>query len=253
MRHSRLSTFRSAFVLDFLFNLYYFRHMRIIVIEDDKKIAAFIKKGLEEEHCAVDVFHDGKDGAYWAAVNDYDLMILDIMLPGKDGIEICDEIRQQKILTPILMLTAKSSVKDRVKGLDCGADDYLTKPFAFEELFARVRSLLRRHQSYKTKTLNIADLELDPASRTVSRTGEQIALTGKEYALLEYLMRNKGRVLTETMIVEHVWDMNYDPESNIVSVYIHHLREKVDKGYDKKLIHTIHSLGYTIKDEDENN
>lgn len=225
--------------------------MRIIVIEDDKKIAAFIKKGLEEEHYAVDVFHDGKEGAYWAAVNEYDLIVLDIMLPGKDGIEICDEIRHKNILTPILMLTAKSSVKDRVKGLDTGADDYLTKPFAFEELFARVRSLLRRNQSYKTKTLEIADLELDPASRTVSRAGRRIALTGKEYALLEYLMRNKGRVLTETMIITHVWDMSYDPESNIVNVYVHHLREKVDKGHKKKLIHTIRSLGYTIKDEDE--
>jgi heavy metal response regulator len=227
--------------------------MRIIVIEDDEKIAAFIKKGLEEEHYAVDVFHDGEEGAYWASVNEYDLIILDIMLPGKDGIEICDEIRRQKIISPILMLTAKSTVKDRVKGLDAGADDYLTKPFAFEELFARVRSLLRRNQSYKTKTLKIADLELDPASRTVSRAGERIALTGKEYALLEYLMRNKGRVLTETKIIEHVWDMNYDQESNIVNVYIHHLREKVDKGYNKRLIHTIRSLGYTIKDEDEDN
>ena len=196
--------------------------MRIILIEDDKKIAAFIKKGLEEEHYAVDVFHDGEDGAYWATVNDYDLIILDIMLPGKDGIEICNEIRHKNILTPILMLTAKTSVGDRVKGLDTGADDYLTKPFAFEELFARVRSLLRRNQAYKTKTLKIADLDLDPASRKVSRAGKKIALTGKEYALLEYLMRNKGRVLTETMIIDHVWDMNFDPESNIVNVYIHH-------------------------------
>ena len=225
--------------------------MRIILIEDDKKIAAFIKKGLEEERYAVDVFHNGEDGAYWATVNDYDLIILDIMLPGKDGIEICNEIRHKNILTPILMLTAKTSVGDRVKGLDTGADDYLTKPFAFEELFARVRSLLRRNQAYKTKTLKIADLELDPASRKVSRAGKKIALTGKEYALLEYLMRNKGRVLTETMIIDHVWDMNFDPESNIVNVYIHHLREKVDRGFGKKLIHTIRSLGYTITDEDE--
>ena len=225
--------------------------MRIILIEDDKKIAAFIKKGLEEERYAVDVFHNGEDGAYWATVNDYDLIILDIMLPGKDGIEICNEIRHKNILTPILMLTAKTSVGDRVKGLDTGADDYLTKPFAFEELFARVRSLLGRNQTYKTKTLKIADLELDPASRKVSRAGKKIALTGKEYALLEYLMRNKGRVLTETMIIDHVWDMNFDPESNIVNVYIHHLREKVDRGFGKKLIHTIRSLGYTITDEDE--
>lgn len=225
--------------------------MRIIVIEDDKKIAAFLKKGLEEEHYAVDVFDNGDDGAFWATVNDYDLIILDIMLPGKDGFEICRHIRRKKILTPILMLTAKAGVEDRVKGLDTGADDYLTKPFALEELFARVRSLLRRNQDYKTKTLQIADLELDPAAHRVRRAGKEIALTGKEYALLEYLMRNRGRILTETMIVEHVWDMSFDPESNIVNVYIHHLRGKMDKGFDRKLLHTIRGLGYTIKDDDE--
>lgn len=225
--------------------------MRILLIEDDRKIAALIKRGLEEEHYVIDVFYDGVEGAGWATVNQYDLIILDIMLPGKDGIEICNEIRHKKILTPILMLTAKASIKDKVKGLDTGADDYLTKPFEFEELLARIRSLLRRNQSYKTKTLNIADLELDPASRVVSRAGKKISLTGKEYALLEYLMRNKGRVLTETMIVDHVWDMDFDLESNIVNVYVHHLREKIDREFDKKLIYTIRSLGYTIKDEDE--
>jgi two-component system copper resistance phosphate regulon response regulator CusR len=225
--------------------------MRILLIEDDRKIAALIKRGLEEEHYAIDVFYNGVEGAGWATVNQYDLIILDIMLPGKDGIEICNEIRHKKILTPILMLTAKASIKDKVKGLDTGADDYLTKPFEFEELLARIRSLLRRNQSYKTKTLNIADLELDPASRVVSRAGKKISLTGKEYALLEYLMRNKGRVLTETMIVDHVWDMDFDLESNIVNVYVHHLREKIDREFDKKLIHTIRNLGYTIEDEDE--
>lgn len=225
--------------------------MRIILIEDDQKLAAITKKGLEEEHYAVDVFHEGEKGAYWAAVNDYDLIILDIMLPGKDGIEICNEIRQKKILTPILMLTAKTSIKDKVKGLDTGADDYLTKPFDFEELLARVRSLLRRNQTYKAKTLKIVDLEFDPASRTVSRADKKIALTGKEYAILEYLMRNQGRVLTETMIFEHVWDMSFNSESNIVNVYVHHLREKIDRGFDKKLIKTIRGLGYSITDEDE--
>lgn len=225
--------------------------MRILLLEDDLKIAAFVKSGLEEEHYAVDVFHDGDEGAYWAQINDYDLIILDIMLPGKDGLKICSEIRERNLLTPILMITAKSSVKDRVTGLDTGADDYLTKPFAFEELLARVRSLFRRSQSYKTKTLKIADLELDPASRMVWRQGKNLSLTGKEYALLEYFLRNKGRVLTEIMIVEHVWNMGFDPESNIVNVYIHHLREKVDKGFGKKLIHTIRGLGYTIKEDDE--
>ncbi len=225
--------------------------MRILLVEDDVKIASFIKKGLTEEHYAVDVFHDGGDGAYWATANEYDLIILDIMLPGKDGMDICNEIRHKNVLTPVLMLTAKSSIADRVKGLDMGADDYLTKPFAFEELLARTRSLLRRNQKYKTKTIKVADLELDPSCRSVTRAGKKITLTGKEYGLLEYLMRNRGRVLTETMIVEHVWDMNYEPGSNIVNVYIYHLREKIDKGFDKKLIHTIRSLGYTLKDEEE--
>lgn len=222
------------------------------MIEDDKKIADSIKKGLEEENYAVDVFYDGEDGAYWAAANDYDLVILDIMLPGKDGIEICNEIRGRNILTPILMLTAKDSLEDKIQGLDVGADDYLTKPFAFEELLARIRALLRRNQSYKTKTLKAADLELDPTARTVTRAGKQIPITGKEYALLEYLLRNKGRIVTETMIIEHVWDMNFDSLSNVVNVYIHHLREKIDRDFDKKLIRTIRSLGYTISDEDEN-
>ncbi|MCP4216010.1 MAG: response regulator transcription factor [bacterium] len=225
--------------------------MRIILIEDDKKIAAFVKKGLEEEHYAIDVANDGEEGAYQATTNDYDLIILDIMLPGKDGIEICREIRSKKICTPILMLTAKTAIRDKVKGLDTGADDYLTKPFAFEELLARIRSLLRRKQTYKSAVLEVADLVMDPASHTVTRAGKRISLSGKEYGLLEYLMRNAGRVLTDTKIIEHVWDMNYAPESNIVKVYIHYLREKIDKGFDKKLIKTIRSLGYTIKDEDE--
>jgi heavy metal response regulator len=225
--------------------------MRILIIEDDKKIAGFIKKGLTEEHYAVDVFYDGEEGAYWAQVNEYDLIILDIMLPKKDGIEVCRELRNKNIIAPIIMLTVKDALEDKIKGLDEGADDYLTKPFSFEELLARIRALLRRTQKYKTRTLKVADLELDPVARKVTRAGKKITLTGKEYALLEYLMRNKGRILTETMIIEHVWDMNFDPLTNVVNVYIHHLRQKIDKDFDKKLIHTIRGAGYVMKEDDE--
>ncbi len=226
--------------------------MRILLVEDDKNIAGFIKKGLTEENYAVDVFYDGEDGAYWAKENDYDLIILDIMLPKKDGIEVCKEIRRKNIITPIIMLTAKDTIEDKIKGLDEGADDYLTKPFSFEELLARVRALMRRTQKYKTKTLKVADLELDPVMRKVTRAGKEIILTGKEYALLEYMMRNNGRVLTEVMIIEHIWDINYDPMTNVVNVYIHHLRQKIDKGFEKKLIHTIRGSGYVIKEGDKN-
>ncbi len=225
--------------------------MRILIVEDDKKIAGFIKKGLAEEHYAVDVFYDGEEGAYWAQVNDYDLIILDIMLPGKDGIEVCKEIRNKNIVTPIIMLTAKDALENKIKGLDAGADDYLTKPFSFEELLARVRALFRRTQKYKTKTLKAADLELDFVNRKVTRAGKNITLTGKEYALLEYLMRNNGRIVTETMIIEHVWDMDFDSLTNVANVYIHHLRQKIDRNFDKKLIHTIRGVGYIMKEDDE--
>ncbi len=225
--------------------------MRILVVEDDKKIAGFIKKGLTEEYYAVDVVYDGEMGVYQAQVNPYDLIILDIMLPKKDGIEVCGEVRNKNIITPIIMLTAKDTIEDKIEGLDEGADDYLTKPFSFEELLARVRALFRRTQKYKTKTLKVADLELDPVTRKVTRAGGNITLTGKEYALLEYLMRNKGRILTETMITEHVWDMNFDPLTNVVNVYIHHLRQKIDKDFDKKLIHTIRGAGYVMKERND--
>jgi len=227
--------------------------MRILVVEDDKKVAGFLKKGLEEEHYAVDVAYDGEEGAYWAQVNDYDLLILDIMLPKKDGLEVCKEIRNKNIAIPIIMLTVKDTLEDKIKGLDEGADDYLTKPFSFEELLARVRALLRRTQKYKARTLKAADLELDPVTRKVTRTGKKITLTGKEYALLEYLMRNKGRILTETMIIEHVWDINFDSLTNVVNVYVHHLRQKIDKDFDEKLIHTIRGVGYIMKDDDDEN
>jgi DNA-binding response OmpR family regulator len=220
--------------------------MRILIVEDDRKVGAFLQKGLKEEQYAVDVCRDGEEAVEWASINSYDVIVLDIMLPKKDGFAVCRELRQKGVLTPILMLTAKDSVEDKVSGLTEGADDYLTKPFSFEELLARIRALLRRTQDYKTKALRVGDLELDLIKRQATRAGKQIPLSGKEYALLEYLMRNKGRVVTESMIVEHVWDMNYEGTSNIVNVYINYLRKKIDSEFEVKLVRTIRGHGYTI-------
>ena len=225
--------------------------MRILIAEDDKQVAGFLKKGLKEEQYAVDVCYDGEEALFQAQVNDYDLVILDVMLPKKNGFAVCKEIREEGILTPILMLTVRDQLKDKVRGLQEGADDYLTKPFAFEELLARIKALLRRTQDYKTKTLKVGDLELDPVSRKVSREGKIITLTGKEYALLEYLMRNKGRIITQSMMIDHVWDMNYDGLSNVVNVYINHLREKIDKEFSRKYIHTLRGSGYKIDEATE--
>ncbi len=225
--------------------------MRILIAEDDKKVADFLRKGLKEEHYAVDVCYDGEEARFLAEVNPYDLVILDIMLPKKNGFAVCRELRQNAITTPIIMLTARNQLEDRVRGLQEGADDYLSKPFAFEELLARIQALLRRTQDYKARTLLVGDLELDPVSRKVTRAGKIITLTGKEYALLEYLMRNKGRIVTHVMIIEHVWDMNYEGLSNIVNVYINHLREKIDKDFSIPYIHTIRGVGYKIDDTDE--
>lgn len=221
--------------------------MRILVIEDDEKVASFIQKGLREEQYAVDLSHDGEDGLHWACENPYDAIILDIMLPLMDGMAICKDLRARNIHTPILMLTARDSVNDRIRGLDSGADDYLTKPFSFEELLARLRALLRRSRGYGESILRAGDLELDPATRQVTRASREIMLTGKEYALLEYFMRNAGIILTETQIIENVWDMNHDSMTNTVNVYIHHLRNKIDRGHDIKLLHTIRSRGYVLK------
>ncbi len=223
--------------------------MRILIVEDDKKVAGFLRRGLKEEQYAVDVCYDGEEALFQSQVNQYDLIILDVMLPKKNGFAVCKQIREEGNLTPILMLTARDQLEDKVKGLQEGADDYLTKPFAFEELLARIKALLRRTQDYKTKTLNVGDLELDPVSRKVTRQGKPLSLTGKEYALLEYLMRNKSRTITQSMIIDHVWDMNFDGLSNVVNVYINHLREKIDKGFPQKYIHTIRGVGYQI---DEN-
>jgi len=223
--------------------------MKILVVEDEERVAHFIQKGLKEEGHAVDVSYDGADGEFLAEVNDYDLIILDLMLPKKNGIVVCRELRASGVATPVLMLTARDSVEDKVRGLDAGADDYLPKPFAFEELLARVRALLRRQSDSKSPILSIADLELDPISRRVSRDGKAIRLTTKEYALLEYLMRNPGKVLSRTLIGEHVWDMNFDPESNVIDVYVSHLRGKIDKGYDTPLLHTLRGQGYLLSDD----
>ena len=221
--------------------------MRILIVEDDKKVAGFIKKGLEEETYAVDVSYDGEDGLHLGSEGQYDLIILDIMLPKIDGLEILSQLRDQGRDTPILLLTAKDAVDDRVTGLNKGADDYLTKPFAFSELLARVRVLLRRGKAEVKTTLQISDLTLDLVSHNVNRGGDEIELTGKEYSLLEYFMRNQEKVLTRTMIAEHVWDYNFDTFTNVIDVYINHLRKKIDKGRESKLLHTLRGVGYIMK------
>ena len=221
--------------------------MRILVVEDEKKIAGLIKRGLKEEGYAVDLAVDGLEGEFLAATNQYDVIIIDLMLPKMDGITLCKTLRSKRISTPIIMVTAKDTVSDKVRGLDSGADDYLTKPFAFEELLARIRSNLRKSEGRAEVKLKISDLELDPVSHKVTRSGEEIILTSKEYALLEYLMRNAGSVITRTMIGEHVWDMNFDTDTNIIDVYINYLRRKIDEGFKKGLISTVRGRGYMIK------
>lgn len=222
--------------------------MRILVVEDEKKVASFVKKGLEEESYAVDVAYDGEEGLFLAENNDYDLIILDVMIPKKTGIEVVKTLRDSKVETPVIMLTAKDSVSDRVKGLDSGCDDYLTKPFAFDELIARVRALLRRGTKEKSVQLKIADIVMDLTTHKVTRAGQEIELTSKEYALLEYFVRNKGRILTRTNIAEHVWDYNFDSFTNVIDVYVNYLRNKIDKNFPTKLIHTVRGVGYILKD-----
>ena len=221
--------------------------MRILIVEDEKKVAGFIKKGLEEETYAVDVAYDGEEGFHLADMNQYDMIILDLMLPKMDGLEVLTRLRDKKVSTPILLLTAKDAVDDKVTGLNKGADDYLTKPFAFSELLARIRSLLRRGQAETQTELKVGDLILDMVSHKVSREGEEIELTGKEYSLLEYFMRNEGKVLTRTMIAEHVWDYNFDTFTNVIDVYVNHLRKKIDKQYPAKLLHTLRGVGYVMR------
>ena len=220
--------------------------MRILVIEDEQKIINFIKKGLEAEYYTVDYAMNGEEGFFKALNEGYDLILLDIMLPKMNGFELTKKIREKDIKTPILMLTARDTIEDKVKGLDAGADDYLPKPFSFDELLARTRALLRRTGSEKSNLISIADLEVDTASHEVKRDDRRIELTSREYALLEYLARNKNIVLSRTKIAQHVWGYDFDTSTNIVDVYIRYLRKKIDEDSDKKLIKTIRGTGYKI-------
>jgi two-component system copper resistance phosphate regulon response regulator CusR len=222
--------------------------MRILVVEDDKKVASFLRRGLTEESYAVDVAHDGETGAHQAEAFDYDAIILDLMLPRLSGAEVLQRLRAKKPDVPVLLLTAKGSVEDRVAGLNLGADDYLVKPFAFAELSARLRALLRRGTRESTR-LQIADLSVDLTTRTVTRAGRKLELSSKEFALLEFLLRNARRPVTRTMIIEHVWDLHFDSLTNVVDVYINYLRNKIDKSFSQPLIHTVRGVGYMLTDE----
>ena len=223
--------------------------MTILVVEDEVKITRFIKRGLEMEHYTVDTAYDGEEALEKTEINNYDLIILDVMIPKIDGIETCRQIREKKIDTPIIMLTARDTVGDRIKGLDAGADDYLIKPFAFGELVARIRALLRREKSVKSTKLQVGNLILDPSKHEIYREDKEIYLSSKEYRLLDYMMRRPGHVCTRTMIGEHIWGYNFTDESNVIDVYISYLRKKVDSGFQKKLIHTVRDVGYKIQDK----
>lgn len=223
--------------------------MTILVVEDEIKISKFIRKGLEMEHYTVDTAYDGEEALEKVQINNYDVIILDIMIPKINGIEVCRQIRENKIDTPVIMLTAKDTVDDRVKGLDVGADDYLTKPFAFGELVARIRALLRREKMVKPTKLEIADLVLDPQTHEVHRGGKEIPLSSKEYKLLDYMMRRPGHVCTRTMIGEHIWGYNFTDDSNVIDVYISYLRKKIDSGFKSRLLHTVRDVGYKIQDK----
>jgi DNA-binding response OmpR family regulator len=225
--------------------------MRILVVEDERKVANFIRQGLEEEGHTVEVAADGATALDLVVDGSpYDLVVLDLMLPGRDGFAVLRTARARRVDTPVLILTARDGVSDKVTGLDLGADDYLTKPFAFEEFLARVRALLRRGSSQRAPLLRLADLTLDPSTREVSRGPRKIVLTTREYALLEYFLRNAGRVLTRPMIAEHVWGLDFDPESNIIDVYVGYLRRKIDGEGERRLLHTIRGAGYALRAED---
>ncbi len=225
--------------------------MRILIVEDDQSLHRIIKRRLTEEGYAVDGCFDGEDAGYYMESEAYDCVILDWMLPKKDGVILLREFRNRGYHTPVLMLTAKDSISDRVEGLDAGADDYLTKPFAYDELSARVRALLRRNTEDKRNQLRLADLTMDLAMHRVIRDQKEIALTSREYALLEYFLRNQGQVLTRSQIADHVWNYDFDYDSNVVDVYVRYLRKKIDKGFAYPLLHTVRGYGYVLKDENE--
>src|ERR671922_488344 len=221
--------------------------MRILVVEDDRKVAGFIQRGLEEEGYAVDVLHDGSDAGDQATCIDYDAAVLDLMLPGRSGLQVLRDLRAKNAELPVLILTAKDSLDERVAGLDAGADDYMAKPFALAELSARLRALLRRGAP-RESVLRVADLEMDTVRRLVRRAGAVIELKPKEYALLEFLMRNTDRPLTRSLIIEHVWDIHFDSISNVVEVHINSLRNKIDRGFGVQLIHTVRGVGYMLSE-----
>jgi DNA-binding response OmpR family regulator len=222
--------------------------MRLLVIEDDRTIASFLVKGLQEAGFAVDHAEDGRKGLALALTESYDAAVVDVMLPGLDGLSLIEELRRQKVRTPVLILSAKRSVDDRVRGLQAGGDNYLVKPFAFSELLARVQALIRRSTGEPQPTrLVVGDLVLDLISRRVERAGTAVELRRREFTLLEYLMRNAGRVVSKTMIMEHVWNYSFDPRTNVVDVLVFRLREKIDRGFEPKLIHTVRGIGYVLK------
>ncbi len=223
--------------------------MRILLVEDEKKVADIVARGLKAERYAVDVVHDGQNGWEMASAYDYDLAILDLMLPGMSGTELLEKIRRKNQQVPILILTARDSMADKVKNFETGADDYLTKPFAFAELLVRVKALLRRGPVNRSSVLRVGDLEIDRLSQSVKRAGKKIELTAKEYSLLEYLASHPGRVFSRTMIIEHVWDQSFQGLTNIVDVYVRHLRAKVDDAFPVKLLRTMRGVGYCLTDE----
>src|SRR6267142_4319282 len=222
--------------------------MRILLVEDDREIASFVAKGLRQASYAVDVVGDGEEGLDRALGESYDAAVVDIMLPKRDGLSLLSELRRQKVKTPVIVLSAKRSVDDRIKGLQAGGDDYLTKPFSFSELLARIQALIRRASAVsEPTTLELGDLHLDLLTREVTRKDRKLSLPGREYALLEYLLRNAGRPVSKTMILEHVWDYDFDPQTSVVDVLVSRLRQKIDEGFKQKLIHTVRGVGYVLK------
>ena len=223
--------------------------MRILIIEDERKVAQFLRKGFEAEAFSVDIAPDGAEGRRLALAGSYDALILDLMLPKIDGMTLLAELRRERVDTPVLILTARGEVEDRVKGLNLGADDYLAKPFSFAEVLARVRAILRRSAGDgRSPVLELGDLKMDLPTRSVRRGGRELTLTNKEYELLEYLLRNKGRVVSRVILTEHIWDMGFDSETNVVDVLVNRLRRKVDEGFPRKLIQTVRGVGYVLKD-----